>query len=192
MSSRATLEEVKEFANKVRKAGGGNPLDALMPAVPADSKNCLIAKNLNFNCEVNGDGGKWYMALDDLEICNRIASALGLETGMRSYAPEYMVYLPDEIGAVAEYYDQISEVLGDLDDVLYMALNDLKGDAVDKGEEEPTGLTVEQERRIVQEELAIRGFDPQEVEEFWPYIDEAIRESYSLATLVNDDGSIVI
>lgn len=34
-SPRATFEETMEFANAVRKAGGGAVLDALMPATPS-------------------------------------------------------------------------------------------------------------------------------------------------------------
>jgi hypothetical protein len=51
----ATEAELLEFANKIREAGGANPLDALMPSTPSDSKACLIAQALNFSCVVRID-----------------------------------------------------------------------------------------------------------------------------------------
>ncbi len=95
MAERASFEELLDFANKVRAAGGGNPLDALMPAVPEDPSQCLIAKNLNFNCVVDGgparhqhitegaesydkSGEAWYMQTDDRALRDRIADALDL------------------------------------------------------------------------------------------------------------------
>jgi hypothetical protein len=104
MSERASLQELLDFANKVRAAGGGNPLDALMPATPLDTQKCLIAKNLNFNCEVKGagdskilagaideddavcewlksdkaDDNNWSMFIDEKETRDKIADALNL------------------------------------------------------------------------------------------------------------------
>lgn len=102
MSERASLQELLDFANKVRAAGGGNLLDALMPATPLDPQKCLIAKNLNFNCEVknasiscilggaideevvrewlksNTNDDYWGMFIDDKETRDKIADALNL------------------------------------------------------------------------------------------------------------------
>lgn len=92
----ASIDEVLDFCNKVREAGGGKPLNALLPGVPTDSQSCLIAKNLNFECEVGGLDGEpitdadaqkvedsedlWCMSLEDKEVRDRIAIALNLET----------------------------------------------------------------------------------------------------------------
>lgn len=91
------LQHVLEFANKVRNAGGANPIDALMPSVPEDSSACLIARNLNFSCDVepisflragtdidNIDprahihGDAWGMFVEDEDVLERIAEATGL------------------------------------------------------------------------------------------------------------------
>lgn len=53
ISSIATEEELLEFANKVRAAGGANILDALLLSKRSQSSACLIARALNFDCEVN-------------------------------------------------------------------------------------------------------------------------------------------
>lgn len=115
---RATLEETHAFANAVREAGGGNPLDALMPAVPEDSTQCLIAKNLNFNCAVQPSGKTsdnfWVMVVYDKEVRDRIASALGLRKINDPIAlqqedvevPVYGVRLPQEIANVAMAFDE--------------------------------------------------------------------------------------
>ncbi len=54
MTERASFEELLEFANKVRVAGGGKVIEALMPAIPRNPHACLVAKNLNFNCKIKG------------------------------------------------------------------------------------------------------------------------------------------
>lgn len=176
MSNRATLDELFEFANKVREAGGGNPLDALMPAVPEDMSQCLIAKNLNFNCGVNShrtsaDGSpvrlRWHMSVADEETRDKIAEALGLEKydGYEESEDElgdylalpYGVVLPERIGQVAKDFDSVLDVAHLLE----------------------RGLPVSEKQRALFEEM-------------WPYIDSSIREAYSLATKVNDDGTIVL
>lgn len=132
MAKRATFEELLEFANKVREAGGGNPLDALMPAVPSSSSRCLIAKNLNFNCTVGSVQAKssdhWVMAVTTKEIRDKIADALNLETidtvdwGYKYGLPDdpdgsynkidvYGVILPDNIGQVAAEFDSWNHAL---------------------------------------------------------------------------------
>lgn len=49
----ATEEELLDFANKVRQAGGAAVLEALLPSLQSDSQQCLIANALNFGCEVD-------------------------------------------------------------------------------------------------------------------------------------------
>lgn len=117
-SPRATFEETLAFANAVREAGGGAPLDALMPAVPADSTKCLIAKNLNFNCMVAVRGnGRWQMTFEDKETRDKVAEKLGLKALTdwdqpgRSY---FNLLLPKEIGQVAADFDEVND-LAELD-----------------------------------------------------------------------------
>jgi hypothetical protein len=48
----ATEEQTLAFCNAVREAGGAGTLGALLPSFPSDASACLIAKGLNFGCEV--------------------------------------------------------------------------------------------------------------------------------------------
>jgi hypothetical protein len=167
----ATLDELKDFANKVRAAGGGNPIDALIPAVPEDQNTCLIAKNLNFNCRVLPEGNDWIMWLEGDEITrDKIAKALRLKAindndfGTACYG----VILPARIGRIAEAFDAWNEVIelgrydgkGNWEDVYYVdggnrsALNRLK--------------------------------------RFWPYIEASVKEAYANADFVNEKGELVL
>lgn len=130
---RATFEETLAFANAVRKAGGGNPLDALMPAVPADASQCLIARNLNFNCRVDccGKDEGWLMYVADPEIAKRIAASLDLEVDAdESDESETALLLPPEIGKVAGDFDEWEDAARnlrtafDLDDEEQQLLDD--------------------------------------------------------------------
>lgn len=181
-TKRASFEELLEFANAVREAGGGNPLDALMPAVPEDQTQCLIAKNLNFNCVVNGIGGYhknldtgelvgsgfWGMWVESEEVRDNIAAALDLprvnsqaeyddpDDG-RTVFYSYAVVLPEEIGQVASDFDASMEA----------AFNVKNGYSNEK-----------------------------EAVELWndmePYIAESVKEAHKLASKINPDGTIVI
>jgi hypothetical protein len=134
-TERATLEETLDFCNQVREAGGANPLDALMPAVPEDSHDCLIARNLNFSCEVgcyptkiNGKGhiearsAVWVMRVEDSEVRRRIAAKLDLalvtvyeyELAQREgeekdpyRTSDDAILLPKKIGQVAADFDEV-------------------------------------------------------------------------------------
>lgn len=114
-SPRATLDETLAFANAVREAGGGNPLDALMPAIPQDQHQCLIAKNLNFNCYVTVYDKAWGMYVEDKELALRIANNLGLTMDMsRVFDGFFGVYLPPEIGEVASDFDAAQDIIGNI------------------------------------------------------------------------------
>lgn len=175
-SPRATLDELLEFCQAVRKAGGGNPLDALMPAVPQDQSQCLIAKNLNFNCEVypikTGLTPERWIMWTAREIRDSIAEELGLEP-IEKRVPEmdlsekvfekvvYGVILPDEIAQVAHDFDLAIEAISfDDDDACYV---------------DPSY--------------------PSEVHalaDFWEYIDASVKESWENATFINEKGELVL
>ncbi len=138
---RATLEELFEFANGVREAGGGNPLDALLPAIPQDPNECLIALNMNFSCTVMGppeeaySEGKhypeagydehdsiWTMEVDDKEIAAKIEKFIGLgfvkinkdareDEWTEIIDPVNFIVLPARIGAVAQAFDEWSDTV---------------------------------------------------------------------------------
>lgn len=161
---RATLEELHEFANKVREAGGGNPIDALMPSVPTDSSSCLIAKNLNFNCTVNTADvygrSYWVMWVEDRVLRDNIAAALNKLKVNSKWEEGYGVVLPDHIGRCASDFDSV-------DDSLYCLR---KGDIED-----------------------LSAAQKQLIREMWPYIEESRKEAYGIAgDLVNDKGEIII
>lgn len=175
---RATLEELKEFANKVREAGGGNPIDALMPAIPTDTSECLIAKNLNFNCTVGavgGDDGSWWMAVDTEEIRDKIAKSLNLEKANYMYYPEYggggyevyAVRLSDEIGQIASDFDEWDHAIIERFDP-----------------------KLQEYRHVIRQDTSERCI--QNLKDFWPYVDESIKESLDNADFVNDKGELII
>jgi hypothetical protein len=115
----ASFDETLVFANAVRRAGGGNPIDALMPSEPQDASSCLIARNLNFSCEVDAmaDGdGLWHMLIDDPAVSKAIAKELNLDLvmhddedcwGVSEKADDRIagVVLPRAIGNVARDFD---------------------------------------------------------------------------------------
>ncbi len=198
MPKRATIAEVLDFANAVRKAGGGNPLDALMPAVPEDPTQCLIARNLNFNCEVNGAPGSfakgaWAMSVDDPEVAAKIAQALDLKGG------EYHVVLPAAIGQVAADFDAtesiLNSVLFDAEEDLNKSNNYYTTDGEFWLDVTHDDLTAEQrayvDRRFKfhMRRLPIR--QRRLIRDMVPYIEYASDEAKRLATFVNADGTIV-
>lgn len=125
---RASLDELLEFANKVRVAGGGEILEKLMPGVAANGAACLIARNLNFHSAVlpQSDGSYWGMYVTDEKIRNKIVQELNLEIipnrtvwsdqidifhkygDDESMIEVYGIRLPDEIGKVAHAFDRCS------------------------------------------------------------------------------------
>jgi len=102
--NRASISEVIDFANKVRKAGGGNIIDSLMPSTPEQSDSCLIANALNFDCtiEPNSDD-TWSMIIDDVDTGEKIAEKLGLDYNHHGDSIE--IILPKKIGLVAKAFD---------------------------------------------------------------------------------------
>lgn len=192
MTARASFEELFEFANAVRAAGGGNPIDALMPAVPEVSTQCLIAKNLNFNCVVQGDSDGWFMAVDDVEIRDRIADALGLEKldgidGEGDLNGEAICYdigvrLPGPIAQIAKDFDRAM-------DIAYNIVEEAEWEL----DRQPATLTPEEIVEFVETHPNdFPAADLALLREMFPYIEEAAREGRHLAYLVTDDGRLVL
>lgn len=183
MADRATLPELIEFANDVRQAGGGNPLDALMPAVPQDSTQCLIAKNLNFNCRVSGYNGAWAMWVDDSATADRIADGMGLECIHLGKAA-HGVILPEAIGQVATDFDRVAQIATDVASAADWAYHDERGHW-------PTDTeSMAPFYRVALEELSATR--RQMIAELMPYVMYASAEARSVASLINPNGSIVV
>lgn len=124
----ATEDELLAFANAIREAGGADPLDALLPSVPSNTKKCLIANALNFGCEVEPNGNeslelgtfksgaeRWIMKLP-ANLTKAQRAALGKVPGVRLrrhkdvyagvvYDDFYYLTLPEHIGGAAEAFD---------------------------------------------------------------------------------------
>jgi len=126
MIERASNERLLEFANAVREAGGANPLDALMPAVPQDGYGCLVAQAMNFNCCVGGSSDKgieeadsnrsWSMFIEDrdaVQIAERIQAKTGLAwlPGHEDEDYEAEILLPPDIRQVAEDFDKLWDIM---------------------------------------------------------------------------------
>ena len=117
----ATQEELLEFCNKFRQAGGGDPITALLPGVQMDAEACLIASNMNFNCFVDGlwdDENTWTIDLDrwdenghDERFTNDQIEAMSKVIGRppREHKEELDVLswiLPAHIGNAADAFDR--------------------------------------------------------------------------------------
>lgn len=124
----ATEEELLEFANKGRLAGGANVLEALLPSDIGNAASCLIANALNFSCYIeptddgiveDGDFRRyWNMDLPDnmdKESVHQLADALGVEVisdpvrHMDLYGDVWYegatLALPAHIGNAADAFD---------------------------------------------------------------------------------------
>lgn len=205
---RISLEELHRIANKVRAAGGGNPIDALMPAVPEEPTMCLIAKNLNFNCVVSGfddfeirdflkmdSGGPtvWYMGVPTRELGRKISRALGwklidTEKLVRPYrwgakadgVSRWKLVLPPEIGRLAADFDRAGTILTSVE--YWVSVRPCDDGFVEK--------TFKQELR--KGLLGLSGEARCLLREMQPYIQVAEEEAYSLARMIHPDGSISI
>lgn len=118
----ATETELLDFANTIRKAGGANVIEALLPAWQNDSESCLIANALNFGCRVdtgvlgnlkNGDP-VWHMEFPynmDPQRVQAIADATpGCKLRKRDHEGRKLeglfMQLPQYIGNAALSFDQ--------------------------------------------------------------------------------------
>lgn len=108
----ATEEDTLAFANKVREAGGGDFLKALLPSVPEDSQACILARAFNFDCVVDFPSGEWVVSFKDQELANKIARSIGKKVKYREHEDhKYSVKLPARIGAVADVFDSLEECI---------------------------------------------------------------------------------
>lgn len=139
----ATKEELLDFVNQIREAGGADILDALLPGVPMQSYSCLIARGLNFKCSVGGDKSSyrniphpddpqnsymWYMSIcgshsETKRIGDAICNKLNLNGVYREFSAdvseyiivsEYMIELPLHIGNAAYAFDRRHPEFSDL------------------------------------------------------------------------------
>jgi hypothetical protein len=111
---RASIDELLDFANEVRVAGGGEVINELLMSEPTQPNNCLIANALNFDCEVSDNLGDWAM-ITDSEIVEKISSATGLNIigwseDYEAYEEEIGVELPKHIEYVARAFDTYVDV----------------------------------------------------------------------------------
>lgn len=140
IKERASLSELREFCNKVREAGGANPLDAILEAIPEEANECLIARNLNFSCKVQGveledveimdwqskydtsDDEPWGMFVDSEKLAHSICEATGCDYVDQSVTkPLFAVILPPMIGNFANNFDETyreldNAILGHIDE----------------------------------------------------------------------------
>lgn len=125
-----TEEELLEFANKLREAGGADVIEAFMPSIPEDETACLLATALNFRCSVGppapySHGQRWVMRLPartSRKKAERMAAAVDCEvveareayyTGswpdrVRRTRPRYHIVLPRLIANAARAFDEAS------------------------------------------------------------------------------------
>lgn len=202
-TARASLDEVRDFANKVRKAGGGNPLHALVPAFPTDATKCLIAKNLNFNCIVSADDGNWYMGLDDEKIARKIAETLKLDLVFvdvpiwDTINLPWRISLPSGIGRVAEDFDKAYYLACDID----AQWKDWETSESNEEYHDNFHAWYEGERLpYIAEDWGYEGdrwrletFSDVEalIQEMWPYIEQAQKEVLEIGTF-NEKGELLL
>lgn len=106
----ATEEELLEFANAIRAAGGADVLEALLPSVPKRAGQCLIANALNFSCEVRGLGSETTTFDDGVSyrwgmfLPHNITSAQLVEL-RKCLDDTFYLTLPKHVGNAAEAFD---------------------------------------------------------------------------------------
>src|SRR5438445_752835 len=94
--------------NEIRRAGGAEELDQLLPGHPSQSNKCLIATNLNFECSINGVSEQATGAIissRDIRLVEA-AKALNLKTYRESVGEKFIYHLPKELRDSALAFDQ--------------------------------------------------------------------------------------
>lgn len=168
---RASLKRTLDFCNKVRKAGGGEQIKDLMPAVPQDINSCLIAKNLNFECAVDREDEVWTMWFGtDRETRDKVAKDLKLKRTLKRTersGEDYGVILPKEIGEVAATFDDVCD---------HIEWNWVEND-VDGGDFVSSLPNDPAERKLIKE--------------FWPYLTTKHRLDYLPSTFLDGEGNLI-
>lgn len=121
-----------DLANLVRNVGGFDPLDDLVPGIPNDSENCVLANTFNCSCLVGAPSGSsryddgsyaWHVGFEEekyadalaLELGEQVASEYsGNDYGESNNIPLFSVKLPQLVGEIAAKFDH-----GDLDSKYY-------------------------------------------------------------------------
>lgn len=113
----ATEDELLDFCNRAREAGGADVLEALIPSEPGNPEACLIANAMNFGCSVGPDDyyskgstvqDRWYdwcmhfPPSVDYERIAEIAETLDCELYPDN---KRKMKLPVHIGNAAEAFD---------------------------------------------------------------------------------------
>jgi hypothetical protein len=122
----ATEEELIEFANKVRTAGGADVIDALLPSTQTEPAMCLIANALNFSSHISPLEGAnsldhrygpeyryvWAMHLP-FDMADSIALAISEAAGVALVRVFFdgdlctaLAPLPPHIGNAADAFDE--------------------------------------------------------------------------------------
>jgi hypothetical protein len=113
----ATSEELIEFVNRGRQAGGADVLDALLPSRPLQPHACLIANALNFGCEVacqydmkkghilRWPSGAWIWRMTLPFNTPRAKTMLVAEAMDLPVVEDYHLGLPEHIGNAARAFD---------------------------------------------------------------------------------------
>ena len=201
VTKRASFDELLAFANQVRELGGGESLNALMPAVPMDMKQCLIAKNLNFRCQVfavsnfdepeyraievcecsndecdSSQGSVWGMYFTDPELRDTIATGMGLPT--QDVSPESML---------KDFYVKNSPSLYAM--ILPAAIGKCAAD-FDKAQH-VLGLMQSDHCHDKPITTSATASEIQLVQDMLPYIDAAKLEAHKFG-FINDEGKLVL
>ncbi len=202
MPQRATLEELKDFANKVREAGGGNPLDALMPAVPQNATQCLIARNLNFNCTVTKPemDGPWEMFVEDKKVAQKIGAAVWgfyaedkVEYHRAQFdTPEcWSIDLPAEIGQVAADFDMADNMIDALSQAKDEWSNFLTTEDHNRWDNDFLAFAWNDFGGDLQMDYDAHDFDFDLIKEMWPYIEMSKEEVASIG-IFDDEGNLIL
>lgn len=116
----ATEQELLDFANAIRKAGGANVIEALLPSKTSDPKSCLIANALNFSCYVDAGPDtklfasgqyRWFMYLPENMSIERARDIAKAVPGIRlrhiddGFGTSLAFSLPEHIGNAAAAFD---------------------------------------------------------------------------------------
>lgn len=114
----ATENEVLSFANALRRAGGANALDALMPSVQSSPGACLVANALNFGCSIVPEGNsdslrgeyeQWVMYVPNSVDVEAVAGAVNCFFRKDNEHGEHEILLPRRIANAAHAFDEAED-----------------------------------------------------------------------------------